>query len=80
MIKLNKGLKKIVSEVLQIPVPQISSETSQDNTESWTSVVNLLLISEIEERFNVEFDIDELIKIKKLGDIEVLLAKRGVSL
>ena len=76
MIKLNNELKKIVSEVLQIPVSQISPETSQVNTDSWTSVVNLLLITEIEERFNVEFDIDEFIKIKKLGDIEVLLAKK----
>ena len=76
MIHLNKELKKIVSEVLQIPVSQISSETSQENTESWTSVVNLLLITEIEERFNAEFDIDEFIKIKKLGDIEALLTKK----
>jgi len=76
VIKLNNELKKIVSEVLQIPVSQISPETSQVNTDSWTSVVNLLLITEIEERFNVEFDIDEFIKIKKLGDIEVLLAKK----
>lgn len=49
-----KKLKQILSKVFQIDENQINDETSPDNTETWDSFNGLMLVSEVEEGFNIK--------------------------
>jgi len=76
---LSAKFKKIVSEVLGIPISEISAETSPENTPYWGSIETLLLISEIEEQFEVNLDINDVAEIKNLGEIANFLNKKGIN-
>lgn len=73
-------LKGILSKVFEIDEGQIVDETSSDNVETWDSFSGLILISELESKFNVRFTMDEVRQIKNVRDIVSLLTKYNVEL
>lgn len=74
-----KRLNAILSAVLQIDVNQITDETSPSNVQTWDSFNGLLLVSEIESKFGVNFTMDEVASVKCVGDIKESLKKHGVD-
>ena len=75
-----KQLEIILANVLEIDIDQITDETSPDHIENWDSFNHLMLISEIETKFDVKFTMDEVGQIKKVSDIKSLLKKYNVRL
>ena len=75
-----KRLKQILSKVLEIDEDQITEETSPDNVETWDSFNGLMLVSELENVFNVKFTMDEVTAVKCVKDIKEALKKHGVQL
>lgn len=53
----------------------ISITSSSRNTPGWDSLGNVNLIMEIEERFNVEFDEDDMLKATSLEAIHKIVTK-----
>lgn len=52
-------LKGLFSDIFDIPKDEIKDDLSPDNTEKWDSFQHLLLISSIEETFNISLTTDE---------------------
>jgi acyl carrier protein len=75
-----KRLKAILSEVLDINESDINEETSPDDVESWDSFNGLILVSALENGFNVKFTMEEITSVKCVGDIKKALEKHGVAL
>jgi|TARA_B100001971_G_scaffold197612_1_gene206476 acyl carrier protein len=73
-----KRIKAILSRVLEINEDEIIGETSPDTVESWDSFNGLMLISELESKFNVKFTMDEVTSAKCVNDIKNSLIKHGV--
>ena len=48
---------------------EITYKSSADSVEKWDSISNLILISAIEERFNVVFPLDFIFKAENVGDL-----------
>ena len=76
---MNK-LNQILAKVLGINQDQITDQTSPDNVETWDSFNGLMLVSELENEFNVRFTMDEVISVKCVKDIKEALKKHGVIL
>ena len=76
---MNKKLYQIVSEVFNIEISKIDENTNPESSEKWDSFNFYVLLNEIEKEFNIKFDIDETLEIKKIGDFKVLLEKRGIE-
>ncbi len=70
---------EIVSRVFDIPVSQITDESGQEDIESWDSFNVYVLLDEIESAFNVKFNLEETLEIKKVKDFKKLLQKHGVT-
>jgi acyl carrier protein len=70
---------EIVSRVFDIPVSQITDESGQEDVESWDSFNVYVLLDEIESTFNVKFNLEETLEIKKVKDFKKLLQKHGVT-
>jgi len=47
----------------------INVNTIQENMEQWNSLNHLILVSELEEEFNVEFEPDEIAEMKSVKQI-----------
>lgn len=72
-------LTAILSRVLEIPEGSMRDDTGPANVPSWDSFNGLLLVSELEEAFGVEFTMKEVTSVKTVGDIKVVLAKHGIA-
>ena len=75
-----KRLKQILSEVLGIDENQITDETSPENTDVWDSFNGLMLVSKLENEFNVQFTMEEVVAIKNVKDIKDALKRHNIKL
>ena len=76
---MNEKLYQIVSEVFNVELDKINDDTSPENLEEWDSFNFYVLLDQIENKFNIKFDLDETLEIKKIGDFKKLFEKYGTD-
>ena len=74
---MSDRLYKIVSKVFGVDVSKINDDSNPENLEEWDSFNFYVLLDEIENEFNIKFDLDETLEVKKIGDFKKLLQKQG---
>jgi acyl carrier protein len=70
----------VFAEILRIPEEKISDATSPDNTPEWDSLAAMFLIGGLEDRFEVEFSIADIMEMKTLANVRKVLTAKGVDL
>jgi acyl carrier protein len=73
----NPTVEEIVADVLDMPVEEITDETSPDTTARWDSLQHLNIIMALEEAFRVSFTTDEITQMLSVGIIKILLHERS---
>ena len=63
-------LCKLLADILKINSEDINDEMSPDSVETWDSFNGLMLAAELEKVFKVNFDMEEIISTKNVGDIK----------
>ena len=76
---MSEKLYQIVSKVFGVDVSKINDDTNPENLEQWDSFNFYVLLDEIENGFDMKFDLDEALEIKKIGDIKKIFEKHGVQ-
>jgi len=76
---MSEKLYQIISKVFNVDNSKIDDETSPENLEEWDSFNFYVLLDEIENEFNIKFDLDETLEIKKVGDFKKIFQKHGVD-
>ena len=76
---MSEKLYQIVSEVFNVELHKINDDTSPENLEEWDSFNFYVLLDQIENKFNIKFDLDETLEIKKIGDFKKLFEKYGID-
>jgi len=77
---MSEELYQTISKVFNVDISKINDETSSEKLEEWDSFNFYVLLDEIENKFNIKFDLDETLDIKKIGDFKNLLSKHGVKI
>lgn len=62
-------VQDIFRKELDEPNLELSFESSAGNVEKWDSINNLILITEIEDHFDISFPIDLILTAKNVGDL-----------
>lgn len=62
-MELEKKLKSIFKEVLEIDESKIGDDTTSKNLEKWDSMNHMNLIVSIEEEFDLEIDEDDILDL-----------------
>ncbi|MBF0358382.1 MAG: acyl carrier protein [Magnetococcales bacterium] len=75
-----ENLQAIYREVLKKPDLQLTPELTARDVDSWDSLAHVQIIVEVEKKFGVEFDLDDFLAIRNVGDFFKLLARYGVDL
>ena len=70
---------QIISNEFEISLSSLSENMGPDNISKWDSMGGLTLMLEIEKQFNLEFEVDDLLKISNINDIIMLIEKCGLS-
>ena len=76
---MSEKLYRIVSKVFNVDNSKIDDQTSPENLEEWDSFNFYVLLDEIENEFNIKFDLDETLEIKKIGDFKKIFQKHGIN-
>jgi acyl carrier protein len=64
-----KDIVAIISSALNTPIAELSDKSSPSSVESWDSINNLTIISDLEDKFDVIFSIDDIFEMQTIGDI-----------
>ena len=75
---MSERLYQIISKVFNVDSNKINDETSPENLDEWDSFNFYVLLDEIENEFEIKFDLDETLEIKNVGDIKKIFLKHGV--
>ena len=76
---MSEKLYQIISKVFNVDDSKINDETSPENLEEWNSFNFYVVLDEIENEFNMKFDLNETLEIKKIGDFKKIFQKHGIN-
>jgi acyl carrier protein len=71
-------VEELFCEVVEIPPSALSENTGRANTQSWSSLAHINLITTLEEVYAVVFTTQEIQAINTFGDLCRLLREKGV--
>jgi acyl carrier protein len=69
----------ILKDIFHIKAEEFKDEQSILALEEFDSMNHMLLVTKLEEEFNVELTGDEIIGIRTIRDIKQILAQKGVN-
>jgi acyl carrier protein len=76
--EITRKLTQVFQQVLEDDEISITREMTARDVPKWDSLRNIQLITEVEQAFEVKFDLREVVKMKKVGDlIDLIVVKRG---
>ena len=78
-MKMEK-FNKIIFDIFKLTPDKIKDSLPIEEIPNWDSMNYLLLIAELEKQFKVSFNMDEVLKVKSLGDIKNTLRSKGIEL
>jgi acyl carrier protein len=76
MTETEDRLLDILSKVLLIEKNEIRDDLRRKEFEPWDSMAHLLLVSEIENEFEIFFEDEEIVDIWTVDDLKALLTKK----
>lgn len=76
MTAIDERLSEIISKALQIDEDRLTENISRETYEPWDSMAHLLLISEMENEFEVFFEEEEILNMRTIGDIREILMNK----
>ena len=63
-------LKEILETVLELNPNEYSEEISTENNDKWDSIKHLLLMSTLEQEFDISFDDEDLLNLTSFKNIK----------
>jgi acyl carrier protein len=67
------------SSALNIPLGAVSDQLAYSTIPEWDSIAHMALIAELERRFDVMFDTDDILAMSSVAIASQLLEKHGVN-
>jgi len=76
MSDVDDKLLEILSKVLLLDKDKITDELRRKDFEPWDSMAHLVIVSEIENEFEMFFEDEEVVDLWTVGDIKKVLASK----
>ena len=70
---------RVFSNVLNIPVDQVSDSTSPENTPQWDSMAAMNLALALEDEFDVRLSTKEIVSMRTVAIVRRVLNAKGVQ-
>jgi acyl carrier protein len=71
-------LHRLLVEFFDLPLNTPSEDIKQELLSNWDSLAMVQLITELERRFSVEFDLEEIHRLRSYAEIREILSKKGL--
>lgn len=73
------NVETIFSECFDIPAEQVHDDIQYQGIEKWDSLNHLKFTSRLEEVYDIELDMDDIINMSSVKKIKEILQKYGVA-
>lgn len=70
---ISERLKKAILRTLNLEEFDLQDETFAYNVPGWDSLSHVIVLAEIEREYGVRFKTVEVLRLKNLGDLQVLV-------
>ena len=77
---MSNSLLNTIANVIEVQITEINDESGPETIENWDSFCGLILLEELETKFNVKFTLNELLNIKKIKNIRKMLTVRSAAI
>ena len=72
-------LYRVIGDVLEVKPAAITEQSSPETIHGWDSLRRIILITALEERYQVKFTLAQLMAINTVADIRAMLEGYGIS-
>ena len=72
-------LYQVLNRVLQIDPSQYRDDIGPESVPAWDSLRHLAMVSELEDTFDIEFGMEEISRMRCIGDIKKCLIAHGIQ-
>lgn len=76
MNEMDDILLEILSKVLLVDKENITDDIRRKDHEAWDSMAHLVIISEVENAFDIFFEDEEVVDIWTVGDLRRVLSQK----
>jgi len=73
-------LNELVASIINLPADSLTPESGPESHAEWDSLAHIGIIAAVEQTYNVQFAMPEILGIKNMVDIRATLAKHNVTL
>lgn len=74
-LKEEEKIRNIFSEVLGLPTADITDLLAYNSCVEWDSLRHLQLVAMLEDTFNIEIEMDDIIAMQNYGTVKEILQK-----
>ncbi len=72
-------LQQTFADSLAIPLEQVNDELAYNTIAEWDSTAHMILVAELENRFSIMLDTDDIIDMSSVAKAREILAKYDVA-
>ena len=76
MSDFDKKLNDILTRVFRIELDEIKDDLKRKDFEPWDSMAHLMLVSEVENEFEIFFEDEEVVDIWTVADLKKILKQK----
>lgn len=76
---MSDRLLDLFASALSVDSHSLNEDSSPENTASWDSVSNMMLVAGIEDEFGIELTTNEITQMTSLGHAREILRKRSIN-
>ena len=77
---MNSDIKTVLSTVFHVKEEEININMTKDDISTWDSLTHMDLITSLEEKFSVSFEIQDIIIMDTIKSIIEVLKRKGVEI
>jgi acyl carrier protein len=70
-------VRRIAADVLEVPIAQVTVDSSSEKIETWDSVHHLNLVLALEQEFNLQFEPEEIDEISSIKNILAVIERKS---
>jgi len=71
-------LLQVFADVLEMDIAKLDEQSSPDTIQNWDSLAVVSLVCELEQTFDVSFDILDIADFRNVGIVKSILVEKGV--
>jgi acyl carrier protein len=75
-----KQLINLISNVLNVPTSEITLQSGPKNAANWDSLAHISIITAVEQTYDLQLTMPEMLGIKTVDDLRNLIEKSGTVL